>query len=176
MMHNDPDRAFYGMRHVSLANEQGAIDSLLIADGLFRSANPALRRRYVHLVDSVKERGGRVYVFSSAHVSGEQLAQVRGERERGAPRLGHVLDTLCTRADGQFPQVTGVAAILRFPLPDIADLDAEGGDDAADAAEADEEEAGGADADVDRLAAATAAMLMIPPSGRSSPDFGSDGV
>jgi len=80
MMHSDPDRAFYGYRHVALANEQGAIDQLLITDSLFRSANPAQRRKYVDLVDSVKDRGGQVYIFSSAHVSGEQLGEVWGHR------------------------------------------------------------------------------------------------
>eukprot|EP00039_Didymoeca_costata_P009918 m.132470 g.132470 ORF g.132470 m.132470 type:complete len:92 (-) comp14647_c0_seq8:1391-1666(-) len=32
----DPDRAFYGIKHVELANEQQAIQSLMVTDSLFR--------------------------------------------------------------------------------------------------------------------------------------------
>ena len=46
------------------------------------------------LVDGVIEAGGEALVFSSMHVSGEQLAQL-----------------------------TGIAAILRFPLEELADTD-----------------------------------------------------
>lgn len=39
---------------------------------LFRSQNIAERKRYVKLVDSVKEAGGDVKIFSSMHVTGER--------------------------------------------------------------------------------------------------------
>ncbi|XP_068230019.1 protein pelota-like [Palaemon carinicauda] len=94
MMGNDPDRAFYGIKHVERANESQAIETLLVSDSLFRSQNIDERRRYVQLVDSVKENGGDVKIFSSLHVSGEQL-----------------------------DQMTGVAAILRFPMPEIDEED-----------------------------------------------------
>mmetsp|Transcript_6752 Transcript_6752/g.24976 ORF Transcript_6752/g.24976 Transcript_6752/m.24976 type:complete len:119 (+) Transcript_6752:1030-1386(+) len=48
--------------------------------------------RFVRLVEDVKELGGDVHIFSSMHVSGEQLKQL-----------------------------TGIAAILRFPCPQITD-------------------------------------------------------
>lgn len=48
-----------------------------------------MRKRYVRLVDDVKESGGDVRVFSSLHVSGEQLLQL-----------------------------SGIAALLRFPMPE----------------------------------------------------------
>ncbi|XP_013398167.1 protein pelota homolog isoform X2 [Lingula anatina] len=89
MLQNDPNRAFYGIRHVEMANEQQAIETLLISDELFRSQVVATRQRYVQLVESVRENGGEVKVFSSLHVSGEQLGQL-----------------------------SGVAAILRFPISD----------------------------------------------------------
>jgi len=54
----------------------------------------------------VRERGGKVYVFSTMHISGQQLQQV-----------------------------SGVAAILRYPLPDLDELE-----DIAAAHEADFEE------------------------------------
>ena len=47
-------------------------------------------------MDGVTEAGGEALVFSSMHVSGEQLAQL-----------------------------TGIAAILRFPLEELADEDIE---------------------------------------------------
>ena len=41
--------------------------------GLFvRSQDIAQRKRYVNLVDSVRENGGDVRIFSSLHVSGER--------------------------------------------------------------------------------------------------------
>lgn len=94
MLANDSSRAFYGPGHVAAANERLVIQTLLITDELFRSADIPTRRKYVDLVESVKAGGGEVYVFSSKHVSGEQLGQL-----------------------------TGIAAILRFPLPDLEDLE-----------------------------------------------------
>ncbi|KAL0087246.1 eRF1 domain 1 [Phycomyces blakesleeanus] len=96
MLNNDPDRAFYGFSHVLKANERGAIGTLLVTDELFRSADVETRRKYIDLVEQVRAMGGSVYVFSSLHVSGEQLNQL-----------------------------SGVAAILNFPLPDIEDEEEE---------------------------------------------------
>jgi protein pelota len=90
LLNADSARAFYGFKHVSMANEKYAIDTLLVSDALFRSYDIAQRRQYVDLVESVRNQGGNVLIFSSMHVSGEQLNQI-----------------------------TGVAAILRFPLPEI---------------------------------------------------------
>lgn len=92
MLQHEPDRACYGLKHVEKANEAMAIDTLLISDELFRHQEVAARSRYVRLVDSVKENAGTVRIFSSLHVSGEQLSQL-----------------------------TGVAAILRFPVPELSD-------------------------------------------------------
>uniref|UniRef100_A0A6N2NKJ6 Protein pelota homolog n=1 Tax=Salix viminalis TaxID=40686 RepID=A0A6N2NKJ6_SALVM len=94
MLSNDPDRACYGPKHVEVAHERMAVQTLLITDELFRNADIPMRKKYVNLVNSVKSSGGTVHIFSSMHVSGEQLAQL-----------------------------TGVAAILRFPLPELEDLE-----------------------------------------------------
>lgn len=94
MLKEDSARALYGPGHVEAANERLAIQTLLITDGLFRSADVVARRKYVMLVESVKANGGEVLVFSSMHVSGEQLGQL-----------------------------SGIAAILRFPLPDVEDME-----------------------------------------------------
>jgi protein pelota len=90
MLKLDPNRAFYGYKHVEKASESEAIDCLLISDSLFRSQEILERKKYVNIVDRVKENNGQVRIFSSLHVSGEQLLQL-----------------------------TGIAAILRFPMPEL---------------------------------------------------------
>ncbi|KQJ85088.1 protein PELOTA 1 isoform X2 [Brachypodium distachyon] len=94
MLTNDSARACYGPKHVEIANDRLAIQTLLMTDSLFRNTDIATRKKYVNLVESVKKFGGIVHIFSSMHVSGEQLAQL-----------------------------TGIAAILRFPLPDLEDIE-----------------------------------------------------
>ncbi|KAL4574687.1 hypothetical protein LXL04_021523 [Taraxacum kok-saghyz] len=94
MLTNDPHRACYGPKHVEVAHERMAVQTLLITDDLFRSSDVATRQKYVNFVNTVKDSGGTAHVFSSMHVSGEQLAQL-----------------------------TGIAAILRFPLPDLDDIE-----------------------------------------------------
>jgi len=95
MLSTDEQRAWYGPDHVCLAAERGAIGTLLISDELFRASDPIQRKRFVGLVEGVRERGAEVLVFSSMHESGQQLNQL-----------------------------TGVAAILTFPL-DVEVVEAE---------------------------------------------------
>ena len=90
MLSTDPSRAFYGFQHVSKAAERGGIETLLVTDGLFRSADIPTRKTYIHLVENVRQTGGTVLVFSSLHTSGERLTGL-----------------------------TGVAAILHFAMPDL---------------------------------------------------------
>ncbi|GAV05505.1 hypothetical protein RvY_15626 [Ramazzottius varieornatus] len=96
MMHTDPTRAYYGINHVEKANNSQALELLLVSDELFRSSNVNLRKRYVKLVESAKENGCEVKIFSSMHVSGESLSQL-----------------------------SGIAAVLRFPMPEIEDEEEE---------------------------------------------------
>ena len=42
----------------------------------YRSKDIAMRKRYVKLVDGVKENGGVVRIFSSLHVSGERESYI----------------------------------------------------------------------------------------------------
>ncbi|VEL08922.1 unnamed protein product [Protopolystoma xenopodis] len=72
MLKTDPSRSFYGVKHVEAAMNAMAIETLLISDALFRSRNIEERRRYVALVDAVKESQGTVRIFSSLHISGER--------------------------------------------------------------------------------------------------------
>ena len=86
----DPCKAFYGYDYVIKAAEQGAIHTLMMTDDLFRSHDVKERKKYIQLVELVKSFGGQALIFSSLHTSGEQLVQL-----------------------------TGIAAILNFPMPDL---------------------------------------------------------
>jgi protein pelota len=96
MLSTDELRAYYGPRHVARAVEAGAVGTLLISDSLFRSQNVGERRKWVAIVEEVRKGGGEVLIFSSIHESGKQL-----------------------------DQLTGVAAILSFPLPEVESEDEE---------------------------------------------------
>lgn len=61
---------------------------------LHRVHDVKLRRRWVDLTESVQAVGGKVFIFSARHSSGQQLEQL-----------------------------TGVAAVLRFPMPHLEDED-----------------------------------------------------
>ena len=64
---------FPRFKHVEKASEAEAIDILLISDSLFRSQEIVERKKYVNIVDRVKENNGQVRIFSSLHVSGERM-------------------------------------------------------------------------------------------------------
>ncbi|KAF2653516.1 hypothetical protein K491DRAFT_694691 [Lophiostoma macrostomum CBS 122681] len=104
LLRQDDGRAWYGPREVERAVEKGAVGRgggvLMISNALFRAQNVTERRRWVGLVDQVKEvEGGEVRVLSSLHESGKRLEA-----------LGNV------------------AAILTFPLEDIDEEDDETGE------------------------------------------------
>lgn len=72
MLASDEQRAWYGPDHVALAVDRGAVGTLLISDELFRAGDPEVRRRYVSLVEGVREKRGEVLIFSSMHESGQR--------------------------------------------------------------------------------------------------------
>ncbi|EFA86854.1 putative translation factor [Heterostelium album PN500] len=78
MLKKDPNRAFYGFDHVKKANDRLAIETLLVTDDFFRGKDVRTRRKYVDLVQSVKENNGEVKIFSGLHVTGEQLSKLSG--------------------------------------------------------------------------------------------------
>ena len=95
LMRQDDGRAWYGPREVERAVDKGAVGRgggvLLLNNSLFRAQDVQQRRRWVKLVDRVREQeGGEVRVLSSLHESGKRLEG-----------LG------------------GVAAILTYPLEDL---------------------------------------------------------
>jgi protein pelota len=82
-----PDKASYGPKHVQFAAENSAIETLMLTDELLRNVDIMKRKEYVALVEKVRVDGGNVILFSTMNVSGEQLRHL-----------------------------SGIAAILRFPL------------------------------------------------------------
>lgn len=92
-LNDDDGRAWYGVRHIEAAAEQGAIQTLMLTDTLFRSVDIMERRRYIALTEAVKALGREVLIFSSLHPSGEQL-----------------------------DHLTGVACILQYALPELEDI------------------------------------------------------
>lgn len=104
LMRQDDGRAWYGPREVERAVAKGAVGRgggvLLINNVLFRAQNVKERRRWVKLVDQVRDvEGGEVRVLSSLHESGKRLEG-----------LGNV------------------AAILTYPLEDLDEEGEEGGE------------------------------------------------
>eukprot|EP00047_Mylnosiga_fluctuans_P011358 m.20910 g.20910 ORF g.20910 m.20910 type:complete len:117 (+) comp3572_c0_seq1:849-1199(+) len=77
--------------YLSATNCSGRLGTSALPDT--RSPDPALRRQYVGLVQDCRQAGADVRLFSSMHVSGEQLGLL-----------------------------SGVAANLRYPMPEIEDL------------------------------------------------------
>ncbi len=86
-LYSTQSKAIYGIDHVWKAAENGAVQSLLVTDELFRNSEPKERLKYVELTDLVEKNKGKVYIFSTLHTTGQDLKQ-------------H----------------TGVAAILRYPM------------------------------------------------------------
>ncbi|RAO71296.1 uncharacterized protein BHQ10_007308 [Talaromyces amestolkiae] len=82
-LRKDTNKATYGPREVEHAVEQGAVGRgggvLIISNRLFRSQDVAERKRWVGLVDRVREvEGGEVRVLSSDHESGKRLEGLGG--------------------------------------------------------------------------------------------------
>ena len=92
-MNEDPDRVTYGAAHIFAAAEKAAIEILMVTDTVFLVQSTMRRKSWIALMDQVEATGGNVVKFSSLHITGEQLNKM-----------------------------TGVAAILRFPCPELDDI------------------------------------------------------
>eukprot|EP00045_Choanoeca_perplexa_P006950 m.60913 g.60913 ORF g.60913 m.60913 type:complete len:393 (+) comp13867_c0_seq2:80-1258(+) len=109
MLAHDEDRAVYGPGHVQAAFDASAIDTLLLSDALFRARSVADRKRWVTLVEGVKDNAGTVFIFSSLHVSGQQLDKFSGNFKRCCAffwmilPLGRAHDTLAVCRCGSDP-------------------------------------------------------------------------
>ncbi|CAK9436306.1 uncharacterized protein LODBEIA_P08640 [Lodderomyces beijingensis] len=95
-LNEDDGRAWYGLDEIQKALQMDAIRFLMISDALFQNDDIDIRRMYIDLCETAKSMGAKVYIFSSLHESGIQLNQL-----------------------------TGVAALLKYPVPDLDDSDEE---------------------------------------------------
>ncbi|PKX98209.1 putative translation factor pelota [Aspergillus novofumigatus IBT 16806] len=82
-LRKESNKAIYGPREVESAVDQGAVGRgggvLIISNRLFRSQDVAERKRWVSLVDRVRDdEGGEVRVLSSDHESGRRLDGLGG--------------------------------------------------------------------------------------------------
>lgn len=94
MLNNNPNRAWYGPKHVSAAVDYAAVDTLLISNRLYKSADVNERRHYIQMAETVKNTGGTVMIFSEHHDAGKQL-----------------------------DDITGIACTLTVPLPELEDIE-----------------------------------------------------
>jgi protein pelota len=94
MMARDPDRAVYGAQAVFHAVQDHAVEQLLLSDELLRATDPIERHLFTELSEDVREFGGTTQVFSSIGVAAENLKAL-----------------------------TGVAAVLRHPMPQLDELE-----------------------------------------------------
>lgn len=77
-----------------------------------RASDPATRKKYVALVEEVQQKGGDAVIFSSMHESGQRVSSFFFVEQSTD-------DTYL-----ELNQLTGIAAILTFPL-DIEVVEAE---------------------------------------------------
>ena len=78
LMMTEPERAWYGYDAVKRAVDERAISILMVTDTLFKAMDVSERRRYVQLVEEVKEAGGQVLIMSGQHPAGEELKMLTG--------------------------------------------------------------------------------------------------
>lgn len=87
------DKVTYGPKSVEIALREMAVETLLISDKLFRAKNIEQRKYYVGLYEYAQRNGINVIIFGSLNAAGVRLNGL-----------------------------TGIAAILRFELPQLQDM------------------------------------------------------
>lgn len=95
-LRTDFDKVCYGYKTVCAAMDQVAIKNLLISDHLFRSKNIQVRKQYVAVAEDAEKNGIKVSIFGSQNPSGQRLKDM-----------------------------TGIAAILKFAVPELDDVEEE---------------------------------------------------
>lgn len=133
MLEADPLRAWYGEGHVLKAAERGAIGKLLISDEIFRSPSVARRKQFVKLVEDVKAYGGEVLIFSSMHESGQREWRLNTRTALRLPWPAYVIADPDLLGLVELNTMTGLAAILTYPL-DIEDVEREEEEEKTEAA------------------------------------------
>lgn len=93
-MRKNPNQAVYALKYVEYCLDEGAVKTLLVSDTLFRADDIKTRRYYVDLVEKCKTYNTcKVVIYSSLHATGKKL-----------------------------DAMTGIAAILRYPILDLDEL------------------------------------------------------
>lgn len=96
---------------------------------LHRNQDPKQRKEYVRMHDEVMESGGDVKIFSSMHVSGERkLIKEILVSFHLPPNSTQNLFLIISHLT-ELAQLTGIAAILRFPMPELEEDSSEENDD-----------------------------------------------
>ena len=108
-LRTDYERVCYGLNATKYACEKLAVKNLLISDHLFRSKNVSTRKTYVAIAEDAEKNGIKVNIFSSENPTGKRLKDM-----------------------------TGVCCILKYPLPELEDIDE--ASDADSSQEGDDEE------------------------------------
>ncbi|KAK6199195.1 uncharacterized protein RJT21DRAFT_44800 [Scheffersomyces amazonensis] len=99
-LNDDDGRAWYGLEEVKKAIYMDAVRYLMVTDQLFNNDDVETRRMYIELTETAKKNGAQVFIFSSLHESGVQLNQL-----------------------------TGIAALLKYPVPDLDESEDEDEDE-----------------------------------------------
>lgn len=117
VLSKEPNRAVYCLKDVETSAKQQAISELFISDATLRKHRIADRHKIIEIIKSVKENGGNVTTLSSIHMAGERLNQL-----------------------------SGIAALLRFPVYDLEDNEnSSGAEDEVELLEVKPEDIGNAD-------------------------------
>ena len=103
----EPDRCVYTPQYVCEAIHHEAVDRLLVSDDVFRSPLISHRRFFNALCEKARQMGIEVFVLTTQHASGEQLALMGG-----------------------------IAAILKFAVPELDEIEPDNGFLGSDRAQA----------------------------------------
>ncbi|CCF60011.1 hypothetical protein KAFR_0I02320 [Kazachstania africana CBS 2517] len=74
----DDSFAWYGEFEIFKAVEQDAVETLLMTDTMMKSNDIHKRERYMDLIETVENNGGKVVIFSSLNGTGEELNKLDG--------------------------------------------------------------------------------------------------
>lgn len=92
----DMERICFGFKHIQIAFEKDAIDTLLVSDDYLRKIPTYLRKELSSMMKKIKDTGGNVVKMSSMHYTGEKINSFGG-----------------------------ITAILKYALPELNDVEEE---------------------------------------------------
>ena len=105
------DKVTYGPKSVAKALENNAVETLLLSDKLFRAKNVEQRKFYVKMYEQASRDKLEVVLFGATNAEGQRLNGL-----------------------------TGVAAILRYEMAELQDVEESSSDDDDDSSDDEERE------------------------------------